>query len=181
VHRSSLTSRFLAGWEPAVLPARGPDGMIPAPPPSKLPVIEPPRLCEAGPCRHYHRVESLLDAQGPMDGSGDPAHTQVTRACYPAVGIELELSETPVLRCSRWEPDNEQARLDGLRDQFLKSPNGKQYAAQLAAFEEAVAEQDEIDNVVNEQNDADREMTPDEAVDDALGLDDKALRFGGAQ
>ena len=139
MNRSTLTSRFLAGWEPAVLPPSGPDGMIPAPPPRPLPVIaDPPSLCEAGPCRHYHKVQSLMDAQEAIDGTAS-IHPQVTRACYPAVGIELELGETPVTRCSRWEPDGEQARLDSIRDTFLKSPNGKAYVEKMAAFEDAVA------------------------------------------
>lgn len=138
MHRSTLTSRFLAGWEPAQLPPRGPDGMIPAPP-AKLAVIQPPpSLCEAGPCRNFHRVESLMDAQAPLDGSGDAVHPQVTRACYPAVGIELELGETPVTRCSRWEPDNEQARLDGLRDAYLKTLDGRKFVAKVDAFNAAL-------------------------------------------
>lgn len=139
MHRSTLTSRFLAGWEPAPLPPRGPDGMVPAPPPSRsLPIVQPPSLCEAGPCRNYHRVASLMDAQQTMDGS-DAIYPQVTRACYPTPGIELELGETPVLRCSRWEPDNEQERLDAIRHNFLKSKDGQAYVAQRAAFDEAVA------------------------------------------
>lgn len=138
MHRTNLTSRFLAGWEPAPLPARGPDGMIPAPPPRSLPVVQPPSLCEAGPCRNFHRVQSLMDAQEPLDGTDGAIHPQVTRACYPAPGIELELGETPVLRCSRWEPDNEQGRLDSIRDTFLRSPAGKAFAQQVRAFEDAV-------------------------------------------
>jgi hypothetical protein len=140
VHRTSLTSRFLAGWEPAPLPPRGPDGMIPAPPPRSLPVVQPPSLCEAGPCRNFHRVQSLMDAQEPLDGTDGTVHPQVTRACYPAPGIELELGETPVMRCSRWEPDSEQARLDSIRDVFLKSPAGKVFAQQVQAFDAAVEE-----------------------------------------
>lgn len=86
-----------------------------------------------------------MDAQAPIDGSGDAIHPQVTRACYPAVGIELELGETPVTRCSRWEPDNEQARLDGLRDHFLKTPAGRAYAERVSAFNAALAAPDDDD------------------------------------
>ena len=181
MHKSTLTSRFLAGWEPAPLPARGPDGMIPAPPPASLRVIEAPSLCEAGPCRHYHRVESLMDAQEPLDGSGGSVHPQVTRACYPAVGIELELGETPVMRCSRWEPDNEQARLDSMRDQFLKTPAGKAYAEKLAAFGEALKEQAIADEVVREEGELARKSTPDELADDALGIDNSEPILFGAE
>ena len=138
MHRSTLTSRFLAGWEPAQLPPRGPDGMIPAPPPRSLPVVQAPSLCEAGPCRNFHRVESLMDAQEPLDGTDGSVHPQVTRACYPAAGIELELGEAPVMKCSRWEPDNEQARLDTIRNAFLKSADGVAFAERFKAFEEAI-------------------------------------------
>jgi hypothetical protein len=72
-------------------------------------------------------------------GTPGQAHRQVTRACYPAVGIELELGEVPVLQCSRWEPDNEQSRLDTLRADFLKKPEGKAFAAKVEAFEQAEA------------------------------------------
>jgi len=138
---STLTSRFLAGFEPLVLPPPGPDGMIPAGPPRSLPVVQPPSLCEAGPCRNYHRVASVMDAEdGGMPGQ---THRQVTRACYPAPGIELELGETPVLQCSRWEPDSEQARLDSIRHPFLKSPEGKAFAEKVTAFEEAEAHLDD--------------------------------------
>jgi len=111
--------------------------MIPAGPPRSLPVVQPPNLCEAGPCRHYHRVASVMDAEdGGMPGQ---AHRQITRACYPAPGIELEIGETPVLQCSRWEPDDEQGRLDILRAAFLKKPSGKAFAAKVTAFEESEA------------------------------------------
>jgi hypothetical protein len=76
-------------------------------------------------------------------GTPGQAHRQVTRACYPAVGIELELGEVPVLQCSRWEPDNEQQRLDSLRGAFLKTPDGKVYAEKVTAFEEAEAALDD--------------------------------------
>ena len=66
-------------------------------------------------------------------------HRQVTRACYPAPGIELELGEVPVLQCSRWEPDNEQSRLDSIRQGYLKTVDGRAYAAKVEAFEEAEA------------------------------------------
>lgn len=138
--KSTLTSRFLAGWEPAVFPPRGADGLIPAPPPRPLPVLEHPSLCEAGPCRHYHRVSALMDAAEPIDGSGGSSHEQTTRACYPAPGVELELGEAPITRCSRWEPDNEQARLDSIRDAFLKSPAGRAYADQLRAVADAASD-----------------------------------------
>lgn len=130
--------------------------MVPAGPPSKLPVVQPPSLCEAGPCRNYHRIRSVMDAE---DG-GVPGATrwQITRACYPTPGIELELGETPVLQCSRWEPDNEQARLDSIRLAFMKSADGKDFAAKMLAFEQReaaeradeISEGDDIDDLIQE-------------------------------
>jgi hypothetical protein len=64
---------------------------------------------------------------------------QITRACYPTPGIELELGETPVLQCSRWEPDGEQARLDSIRQGFMKSADGRDFTAKMLAFEEREA------------------------------------------
>ena len=125
--------------------------MIPAPPPPPR-VTEPPSLCSAGPCRHYHRIESQMDSAAPLDGSGADMHPQITRACYPAAGIELELGETPVLRCSRWEPDNEQERLDSIRDTFLRSDAGREFAEALAAYDEEIAlQQRDRDNAWEEE------------------------------
>lgn len=140
MQRSTLTSRFLSGFQPSQMPPRGPDGLIPAGPPSKLPVIDPPTLCEAGPCRHYHRVVSEMDVQQALDGTDAPVREQITRACYPSPGIELELGETPVFQCSRWEPDmSEESRLNEQRKAFMKTPLGKQFAEDVAAFEAANA------------------------------------------
>jgi hypothetical protein len=89
-----------------------------------------------------------MDAEdGGMPGQ---AHRQITRACYPTAGIELELAETPVLQCSRWEPDDEQGRLDILRAAFLKKPEGKAFAAKVTAFEEseaALADDEDSDRI----------------------------------
>jgi len=153
VQRSTLTSRFLSGFTPALLPPRGPDGLIPAPPPRSLGVLPAPSLCEAGPCRNYHRIASVMDAQDPVGESG-PTRRQITRACYPTPGIELELGETPVLQCSRWEPDNEQARLDSLRAAFMKTVAGKEFAAQVAAFERAQELDDAQDQIESESAEA---------------------------
>ncbi len=138
MQRSTLTSRFLAGFAPGPLPPRGPDGMIPGPPPTRLPLIDPPSLCEAGPCRNYHRVVSVFDAQDPVGGTG-PTRRQITRACYPTTGIELELGETPVLQCSRWEPETAatSSERDRARADFMKGPAGKEFAAEVVAFEAA--------------------------------------------
>ena len=136
MQRSTLTSRFLAGFTPSRLPPPGPDGLIPAGRHSSLPIVDPPSLCEAGPCRNYHRVVSVMDDQEPVGGSG-PTRRQITRACYPTPGIELELGETPVLTCSRWEPETASTsnERDHARASFLKGPDGRQFTADVAAFE----------------------------------------------
>lgn len=143
MQRSTLTSRFLAGFVPSPLPPRGPDGMFaaaPAPAGGLLPVIDPPSLCEAGPCRLYHRVVSVMDAQDPVGESG-PTRRQISRACYPTAGIELELGETPVLQCSRWEPETaaSSSGRDRARADFLKSADGKRFTADVVTFESTPA------------------------------------------
>lgn len=107
--------------------------MIPAGPPSKLPVIASPSLCEAGPCRNFHRIRSVMDAED--GGTPGADRLQVSRACYPTAGIEIELGETPILQCSRWEPDSEQSRLDSIRLNFLKSKDGVAFKDAVAAYE----------------------------------------------
>jgi hypothetical protein len=116
--------------------------MIPSGPPVRLPVMDPPSLCEAGPCRNYHRVASVMDAQDPV-GEVGPTRRQITRACYPTAGIELELGETPVLQCSRWEPDSEQSRLDSIRIAYMRSADGKAFSEKMTAFEDEQAKLDD--------------------------------------
>jgi hypothetical protein len=108
------------------------DGFELAPPPSEQ-AMQPerpparPRLCEAGPCKHYHRLAVQVDAAQPgavrtpvalPDGTpgaqsvpggtvyqAAPAfHVQVHHYCYPDVGIEMPLGDLPVTECNRWEP-----------------------------------------------------------------------------
>jgi hypothetical protein len=76
----------------------------------------------------------VLDAQDPI-GEVGPTRRQVTRACYPTPGIEIELGETPVLQCSRWEPDGEQRRLGEVRTAYLSSSDGRVFSKQVAAYE----------------------------------------------
>ena len=145
MQRSTLMSRFLSSWEPSVLPPRGPQGMVPAgSPPDRahLPVIDPPTLCEAGPCRHYHRVVSVMDAQAPVGKDSNNDHAQTSRVCYPTAGIEVELGETPVLQCSKWEPESEPER-DERRRKFLTGNAGKQFRREVETYEAALAPEDE--------------------------------------
>lgn len=105
----------------------GPDGAPRLEPARELPP-ESPRICGAGPCRHYHRFQIQLDAQNPMnerrpDGTvvqhGRVFHVQTHHYCYPDVGIELELGALPVLACNHWVPVRSLLRTKrGLRRQF---------------------------------------------------------------
>lgn len=103
---------FQDGIDAAPMPAMAPDGGLAFTP--ARPISEPPpRLCEVGPCRHYHRLAVQMDAANPMserhpDGSvvhhARLFHTQVSHYCYPDVGIETELGSLPVIECNRWVP-----------------------------------------------------------------------------
>jgi len=153
------------GFEPAPAPPIGPDG-APIMSQPRPPLPARPRLCEAGPCAHYHRLEIQVDAENPgarkvpvrlpvlspgMEAARDgtiyraPAvfHTAVEHYCYPDVGIEMVLGPTPVVECNRWVPI---ATVDGhdvvLRSAlqkrtFWESPAGQQFAAAVAAWEDA--------------------------------------------
>src|SRR6185295_2340607 len=99
------------GVESAALPPMAPDGGLELEPAEPLD-DPPPRLCEAGPCRHYHRMAVQMDAQNPMAERRDGQlvrharvfHTTVSHYCYPDVGIETNLGSLPVLECNRWVP-----------------------------------------------------------------------------
>lgn len=77
-----------------------------------------------------------MDAQAPVKGT-DPVRRQTTRACYPDVGIELEIGETPVLQCSRWYPVAEPAYVIAARDAYLATVGGETFAALVSDFESA--------------------------------------------
>lgn len=100
-------------------PAHGVDLETPASLTPQRPPPDPrPSLCEAGPCRHYHRFAIQVDAEPPkvrrlpvvVPGVGDtyeaPAgfHAETHRYCYPDTGIEMPLGVMPVTECNRWEP-----------------------------------------------------------------------------
>lgn len=105
-----------------------------------------PRLCEAGPCRHYHRMEVQVDAAQPKaevheDGTITKAaavfHREVHHYCYPDVGIETNLGAMPVTACNRWHPllpaDHLAAEKHG--EVFMESRAGRDYLDELAAWE----------------------------------------------
>jgi hypothetical protein len=105
-------------------------------------------LCEAGPCRNYHRFEIQLDVTRPiaerLEQNGKlageappmPFHVRVHHYCYPNQGIETDLGDLPVLSCNRWEPKigveirEEAARVDA----FMASDDGHAYKTALDAW-----------------------------------------------
>lgn len=93
---------FQDGWDPTAAAPIGPGGEV-LPSPKMRPVIEPPTLCDQGPCRHYHQLVTLANAQGPKDGSL-VAYKQTVKTCYPEPGIEMPLNDVPVFACNRWDP-----------------------------------------------------------------------------
>lgn len=137
------------GFEPGPLPPMGPDGAPEIPPLRHLPVLEAPRLCEAGPCVNYHRFSMQLDAARPiadrleeggvLAGEAPPAafHSETQHYCYPSPGVEMELGSLPVLECNRWEPvspmrtNSRKAR----EHEYLSSEEGKAFIARAQAWE----------------------------------------------
>lgn len=97
------TQRLVEGFSPSPLPplVDGAPQLEPAPT-DPLP-LAPISLCELGPCINFHRMVTRIDAQGPLDG-GEVNHTMVTRTCYPAPGVEADLSGHPVRDCNRYLP-----------------------------------------------------------------------------
>lgn len=94
------------GFEPAPLPAAGPDGLLDMSSLAKgEPPEPPPRICGYGPCRHYHTFQIVMDAATPMDGSDPgPPHIETQHYCYPTAGVETDLGNTPVTSCNRYAP-----------------------------------------------------------------------------
>lgn len=97
------TERLIEGFAPASL-AIGPDGTV-APiavkPESRLATIP---ICQLGPCSHYHEIVTRMDAQEPEDGTPGEVFVKRTRTCYPASGIEMDITANPPCKCSLWMP-----------------------------------------------------------------------------
>src|SRR6266850_6704681 len=130
--------RLGEGWEPAPTPPITADGRGPAPPKYAPLPPEPPSLCRQGPCVNYFEIKHPLNASLPMDGTPAAIYRKTMRACFPGGGVEVELEDTPVFECSRWDPD--QTRLVTLRitrSEYLKSEQGVAYTRELEAWEAA--------------------------------------------
>lgn len=173
------------GFEVAGVPPVGPDGALKMPP-MRPSVPPPPRLCEQGPCVHYHQFTIQLDAEqaraaavagpGPSHGAligagGQGFHTETHHYCYPTPGVESRLGSLPIIKCNRWTPkgDDELADDAARGDGFLLSSEGKRYLAEQAAWHAARAaeqaaddaETAEAERVMQEMADLDRLTRPD--------------------
>lgn len=97
--------RVSGGFQPSPLPPVAPDGGLALEPAPTEPLeVAPIALCSIGPCARHHELVTKINAQEALDGSAGRVHLQVIRTCYPAPGIEVDLSETPVRQCSLWKP-----------------------------------------------------------------------------
>lgn len=122
-------------FTPGPLPPPGMPSMTRPPP---LPPA-PPRLCELGPCRHYHTIDIVLDSQQPLDGTPGRIDIKTHRSCYAQVGVDTDLTDVPVVRCSRWDPEDEDGaeviqRTRRQRD-ALRSEEGAVYMRKYNAWD----------------------------------------------
>ncbi len=155
-------SELQDGFELAPPPPIGPDG-APVIPPQQADSPARPSLCRAGPCVHYHRLVTQVDAENPRAVRlpialpvGTPGteqtpqgtvyrapaafYVEVHRYCYPDVGIEMPLGSLPVVECSRWHPEASRSTpASEAREHFHSSVRGRQFRAEVAAWEEARA------------------------------------------
>lgn len=160
------------GFEPSPTPILGPSG-LPERPPTQPVDDPPPRLCEQGPCRHYHHFAIQMDAATPIagrmekDASGnvtlsgdagqDPARLEHHHYCYPTTGIEFVLGSFPVLECSKWDPQDhgDVEIVEYRRAAFLSSDKGQAYKTALDQWRQrqtelAAAEQKMIEDAAAE-------------------------------
>src|SRR5215470_2227374 len=112
---TDLQDELADEFEPSPLPPIGPDGGPDLQPMQPSPEMHP-RLCEAGPCVHYHTFQVQMDVQSPIaarvaDGGvlagaapPQPFHVETHHYCYPDSGIEFKIGSLPVVTCNRWSP-----------------------------------------------------------------------------
>jgi hypothetical protein len=111
------------------------------PEPQRILAPAHPRICEAGPCRNYHRLEDQIDDGSTL--SAPSFHIRVTHYCYPSPGIEMPLGALPVVRCNRWDPIAGETPTDRRRQKFNNSSSGAEYAARVKTWEDGQREQTE--------------------------------------
>ncbi len=151
------------GIEPAATPPVAADGGLEF---TSIPRLLPPRprLCEAGPCKNYHRFSIQMDAATPHTRKlpivlpeGTPGaqpvpggtvytspagfHVQVSHYCYPTSGVEMILGDLPVTECNRWAPigDHDEDGAAVARDRFRRTSAGRAFVSQVRDWEHARA------------------------------------------
>lgn len=158
------------GFEVAPLPPIGPDGAPQIPPQRSDPPARP-SLCRAGPCRHYHRLVTQVEAENPravrlpiVFPQGTPGaeetpqgtlyrappvfHVEAHHYCYPDTGIEMNLGALPIVECNLWDPidpdDHQSNETERRRYRFRTTLKGQAYETSVAFWEAArAAEQSE--------------------------------------
>lgn len=144
MRRHDVQGERFDAFEPSPPPMVGPDGSLHH---SPMPGVteRAPRICEQGPCRHYHTFFVQMDAQTPIAASvtddgrlvGDAglvaAKLEPHYYCYPTTGVEFVLGELPVVNCNRWVPVDPAALTSDqmYRDRFMASPAGREYETAL--------------------------------------------------
>jgi len=142
----------------------------------------PPRLCEQGPCRHYHRFEIQVDAEDPrlirvpdsvpktIPGVQETPrglvyqppssfHREVHHYCYPSDGVDTNLGSLPVLACNRWCPKTPSQEMDEehCQGKFRLSDEWAEYTRRLAewtrAREQERRDADTVDQMVEAEAD----------------------------
>ncbi len=143
MRRNHAQENPIEDFDAGDLPPMGPDGLMTEP--QRAQVEPPPRLCEQGPCVHYHRFAIQLDVEaGLREPDGSPAkqpfHVRVHHYCYPTSGVETELGALPVLECNRWEPAVARFDIIGrIRENYIQSPAGQEYLRKLDEWKAARA------------------------------------------
>ncbi len=148
------------GIEPAATPPVAADGGLEF---TGMPRLLPPRprLCQAGPCKNYHRFSIQMDAATPHTRKlpivlpeGTPGaqpvpggtvytspagfHVQVSHYCYPTSGVEMILGDLPVTECNRWAPLGGDGK-EISAEEFLCSPDGFIFADRVRSWDQARA------------------------------------------
>lgn len=186
-------SELQDGFELAPPPPIGPDG-APLIPPQHADAPPRPSLCHAGPCVHYHRLVTQVDAENPravrlpialpvgtpgaeqtQQGSVYRApvafHVEVHHYCYPDVGIEMPLGSLPVVECNRWHPSHsgvgDAAYRQEARERFGASLEGREYRDKVTAWEDARAV--EAAEAAEAERLIARSLVPDEAACQVCG------------
>ncbi len=162
------------GFEIAALPPPGPDGGLDLParrPDRRI----PPSLCAAGPCKHYHRMVTQLDAQPPVALPARRARelgvlpnappgfsSEVHHYCYPTSGVETNLGSVPVIECSLYEPLHctERERVESARRNFLATPAGQAYTAEIELWRSTLAADRKAEAATDAQAAADLASMP---------------------